>query len=167
MSEMDTRRKTWGPGPWDEEPDRVEWRDPLTGLPCLIVRGPVGALCGYVGVYPGHPFYGQEYGFTCKDCDAWNDTDGNEYRSCTHCPDDKVNVHGGLTYSGACQGDICHVAAEGELEPWWFGFDCAHAYDLVPSYRMDTRLWKDGSYRDLTYVKAEVTSLARQLKDLA
>ncbi len=60
-----------------------------------------------------------------------------------------IDVHGGLTYSGE-RG---------------FGFDCAHYGDLVPS------LWKyfgayGGEYRDLDYVKAEVSNLARQLAAL-
>jgi hypothetical protein len=39
-----------------KEPDKVQWRDQVTGLTCLIVRvNPGGALCGYVGVPPGHP----------------------------------------------------------------------------------------------------------------
>lgn len=40
----------WARGVWDSEPDKIQWQDAETGLPCLIVRGPVGALCGYVGV---------------------------------------------------------------------------------------------------------------------
>ena len=33
----------WPAGPWDTEPDRVEWRLPdLPGYPLLIVRGPIG-----------------------------------------------------------------------------------------------------------------------------
>jgi hypothetical protein len=40
---------------WDNEPDRVEFES--LGLPCLIVRNPFGALCGYVGVPEGHPWY--------------------------------------------------------------------------------------------------------------
>lgn len=46
-------RVKWGPGPWDGEPDKMQWTDPATGLDCLIVRNTLGALCGYVGVTPG------------------------------------------------------------------------------------------------------------------
>lgn len=49
-------KSDWGDGPWQGEPDRVEWR--LLGFKCLILRGPMGTLCGYVGVPPGHPCYG-------------------------------------------------------------------------------------------------------------
>ena len=52
-------RKTWPRGPWDAEPNRVEWR--AHGLACLIVRSDgTGSLCGYVAVPPGHPAYGQD-----------------------------------------------------------------------------------------------------------
>src|SRR4051812_13771303 len=51
----------WGDGPWQSEPDKRQWHDEATGLACLIVRGPMGALCGYVGLPPGHPWHGKEY----------------------------------------------------------------------------------------------------------
>ena len=47
-------KSAWDRGPWDDEPDRVEWRVPeLPQLACLVVRGPLGSWCGYVGVPPG------------------------------------------------------------------------------------------------------------------
>ena len=54
-------KSTWTRGPWDSEPDRVEWRDPASGYACLALRGPVGAWCGYVGVPEGHPAHGLHY----------------------------------------------------------------------------------------------------------
>ena len=50
-------RSDWLPGPWDDEPDRVEWRDEATGLPCLLRRGSpfIGVWCGYVALPPDHP----------------------------------------------------------------------------------------------------------------
>lgn len=54
-------KSDWPRGPWDNEPDKIQWQDEVTGLPCLIVRGPVGALCGYVGVPKSHPAYGLSY----------------------------------------------------------------------------------------------------------
>lgn len=68
----------WPRGAWDDEPDKIQWQDEATGLPCLIVRGPSGALCGYVGVAPGHPWHGKDY----DDCG--------------------VDVHGGLTFASKC-----------------------------------------------------------------
>ncbi len=34
----------WGEGPWQSEPDKRQWQDEATGLPCLIVRGPAIAV---------------------------------------------------------------------------------------------------------------------------
>ncbi len=144
-------RSEWGPGPWQDEPDLVEWRDEA-GTPCLIARGPMGALCGYVGLSPGHPWHGKEY---------------------SELPD--PDVHGGLTFSSACQegGKICHVARPGEPEEvWWLGFDCNHSGDIAPaeqallrSLKCSTPYYRDwGAYRDLEYLRSEVESLARQVR---
>lgn len=47
-------RSTWlahPEGPWDLEPDAMQWGDEGTGLPCLILRNEdAGNWCGYVGV---------------------------------------------------------------------------------------------------------------------
>lgn len=149
-------KSEWGPGPWQNEPDREEWRH--AGLPCLIVRGPWGALCGYVGVPPEHPAHG---------------IDGGTWAGSARIP---VEVHGGLTYGAPCQvgGEICHVAREGEPEPFWLGFDCAHSGDLMPgmvalerreglsSHRVTAAMWPV-EYRDIAYVRAETNRLAEQL----
>lgn len=137
----------WADGPWMREPDRLEWREPR-GWPCLIVRNKSGALCGYVGVPPGHPWHGKDY----SDCD--------------------VSIHGGLTFGQGCMedGPVCHVPRDGESpEVWWLGFDCAHYMDFIPSYTKHDhvdRLWsQDGqTYRDLGYVRAEVERLAEQAR---
>lgn len=137
-------KSDWPKGEWHSEPDKVQFADATTGLPCLIVRGKAGALCGYVGVAEGHPLYGVQYS------------------------DDSVSLdaHGGITYSDFCFGDpeghtICHVAGDGEPDKvWWFGFDCLHLYDRVPK-------WSDNdhgdAYRDIDYVKNECRQLAEQL----
>lgn len=133
-------------GPWMTEPDREEWRH--NGVPCLAVRGPMGAWCGYAATPPGHPWHGQSY------------------------DDITAEAHGGLTFSGPCQegGNICHVPQEGEpADVFWFGFDCAHAGDAMPAvafpgmpvFRMP--MFGDSVYRDLAYVKAEVEALADQI----
>ena len=133
-------RAGWPPGPWDNEPDKVQWTDAATGLPCLIVRNDTGGLCGYVGVAEEHPYFGVDK----------NDLD--------------LGVHGGLTYSGLCQGHICHVPAPGASDRvWWLGFDCAHWSDTVPGM---IQYGMRGTYRDLKYVKDECHDLAAQLKDV-
>jgi hypothetical protein len=145
---MDTRewtfrdRKDWGSGPWDHEVDKRQWQDPATGLPCLIVRNWMGALCGYVGVSREHPYFEKSY----------HDVD--------------VEVHGGLTFAGACDGDehgICHVV-EPDAAVWWLGFDCGHWRDITPSRKFELfPEGLDGTYRDMPYVTAQCTALAAQL----
>jgi len=140
-------KTSWGPGPWQDEPDKEQWADAATGLACLVKRNHFGALCGYVGVPEGHPWHGKGY------------------------DDVPADVHGGLTYADLCQEGpegqtICHVPAPGEPEPlWWLGFDCHHAWDAAPG--MDAR-YRDFThdpgvtYKTVAYVKAECARLAEQ-----
>jgi hypothetical protein len=143
-------------GPWVDEPDKIQWVDEATGLDCLIVRNRTGALCGYVGVPESHPAYGVDF-----------DDMYEKY------PD--INVHGGLTFSNVCaedEGDeaVCHVPYPGRsANVWWLGFDCAHAWDLVPGMLVlhaalpDLPQRRGDVYRDVDYVRAQVTELAAQL----
>jgi len=129
-------RSSWTSGPWDNEPDKINWTDPATGMACMIVRNYYGQLCGYVACPEGHPAYGKSY----------NEVD--------------ADVHGGLTYAAACQGHICHVPEPGSPDNvWWLGFDCGHFSDAGP--RSDPLF--GGTYRDVAYVTAECTKLAAQL----
>lgn len=124
----------FGEGPWQSEPDRVDFRH--AGFPCLLHRnGHLGHWCGYVGVPPGHPAHGKGY----EDID--------------------VEVHGGLTYAHRCEPPICHVAQPGEPDQlWWLGFDAAHCWDLVPGAHAVlrrigalTEMDRDEAYRDMAY----------------
>jgi hypothetical protein len=139
-------RTGWDEGPWSSEPDRIEWR--YGGFPCLIVRNGIGALCGYVGVPLGSKLGNGSY----------DDVD--------------VQVHGGLTFGGACRpgSPICHTPQPGESEVYWYGFDCCHAYDYSPSNSKYVRGRSDGLfaqgddvYRDVAFVTEEVQRLADQL----
>ncbi len=141
-------KKNLPAGPWSKEPDKAQWVDPETQLDCLIVRSSLGALCGYVGVPPGHPWHGQEYDSV------------------------PASVHGGLTYAASCNltedpaAGICHVPLKGRPEHvHWLGFDCAHYMDQVPAMESldlpDLRGLR-GTYRDFEYVRAECTQLAAQ-----
>lgn len=145
-------------GPWQDEPDRLEWRH--KGVPCLIVRNPTGFnLCGYAAVNPGHPWHGKSYG----------GEDGID-----------AIAHGGLTFADKCMpnGPVCHVAQPGEPEDvWWLGFDCAHYMDRMPGYdalsqEMHFKLGSPkramsfldhASYKTVEYVKAECERLAEQI----
>lgn len=180
-----TDRSKWPSGPWDGEPDKKQWMDPATGLPCLIHRGPTGALCGYVGVPPGHALYKQGYSMRVPKpegfeervidekvgrlvllCEALREADGLVSLKIV------VQVHGGLTYANECGPvrenghGICHLPEPGKPDSvWWFGFDCAHAGDVCPGYGTDFPRWDDEQYRDIAYVTNECTQLAAQLKE--
>lgn len=146
MSEPKTIDKSkWGQGPWQREPDRVEWSS--QGVPCLMRRHPsAGHWCGYVAVPPGHPWHQKDF---AADWDL---------------PDPRPEVHGGITYAAECDGPICHVPAPGEPDNvWWLGFDCAHSGDLSPGY--STRLSFE-SYKAEEYVRTEVEALAKQAREL-
>jgi len=134
--------------PWEKEPNRLEFEH--CGLPVLIQRNSMGALCGYVAVPQSHPWHGKQ----------WSD------------PDIWIQVHGGLTYSAGCDEEICHAPKQGEADKmWWFGFDCAHAYDLQPKIaelllqepRPNRQFVERLRYCDIEYVKGECRKLAEQL----
>lgn len=162
-------------GPWDAEPDKTQFTDEATGLPCLTVRNHHGNWCGYIGVPEGHPFYGVSY----SDCPLNGTPNLCTSRYCDHSPGARVSVHGGLTFSDFCQTSdpqhgICHVPDPGEPEKvWWLGFDCAHYMDYTPPTDRRTAIHNlmyprdRGVYRDLAYVQQECRSLAAQLKAIA
>ncbi len=151
-------KSKWGDGPWMKEPDKAQYRDPDTNLPCLVVRNMVGALCGYVGVYGDHPLHG----VSCEDGAL-----------------SELVVHGGLTYADL-QGEprLDHHSPEHfigvEFEEgddrniWFFGYDCAHAGDYCPMYAewkmtglADLKGYQ--SYKEITYVVEQNTRLAEFL----
>lgn len=140
----------WGEGPWLTEPDKIQWIDERSNLDCLIVRNRLGALCGYVGIPPGHPLHGCDY----------------------DKPD--LDIHGGLTFADRCDEHapegtgICHIPLPGRpADVWWLGFDCAHVCDLVPGMNQWTSatesLGERDVYRTVAYVKGECAHLAAQL----
>lgn len=172
------------PAPWLTEPNELEWTDDATGYPCRMVRNSMGAWCGYVGIPEGHPWFGKKYNDPVKvskavlerplDVDKvgvfnlfLGDVDMEERTIAIALA---VDVHGGLNF------------AEEDDDRWWFGFDCGHAFDLSPGLRVSieearkafgfpdgladqlTRAFDNQVYRDLPYVKEQVTSLAAQLK---
>ena len=116
MMSTEVTREQWGEGPWQDEPDKEEWIDPRSGLPCVALRHQsMGHFCGYVGVPEGHPCFGKEY------------DDVYEYVS---------DCHGGVTFSG--EGWLANDESLGLCSDlvlgaqWWFGFDCNHMNDFAP-----------------------------------
>lgn len=165
MSWTTVDKATWGDGPWQDEPDKMQWPDEATGLPLLIHRSDAaGAWCGYVGVPEGHPWY----------------------KTAVHTIDSllPVGVHGGLNFTSFCQDDgdesrgVCHVPGPGEPDHvYWIGFDCGHGDDLSPA--MDavcrahglTPMSENGLfsqvYRDVDYVQNQCRLLAAQVAEAA
>jgi hypothetical protein len=107
---------------------------------CIVRKDShLGHLCGYIVIPKEHPFYGM-------------------YRD--HIP---LAVHGGITY------------ANHEDDDYVIGFDCAHAEDLVPGIVRDLELagYVTGvmrrfpfpaTYKDLSYVKGEISHMIRQVE---
>jgi hypothetical protein len=147
--------------PWNLEPDFKRWIDPETGLKCAIVRSSIGALCGYVRVPVGSLKNKMKNQMKL----AHSMFNGRLVRNCGYgIPALKrVEVHGGLTFAGTSR----HYRRERGL---WVGFDCSHYGDLSPGlltfeHSSIFNTVNSGLYRDFAYVTAEVTSLARQIKD--
>jgi hypothetical protein len=125
----------------------IEWitRAGLRAV-CLIIDK--SHRCGYVAVERGHRLYCVEY---------------DELPS--------IEVHGGLTFSGITgvkpfenlSDKIYPIKTE--TPTWWFGFDCAHAYD---GFMEDSVIHKlmpknNNPVRSMEYVIHECERLAEQL----
>lgn len=143
-SEWFCNKADWGDGPWQTEPDKLQWLDPETNLPCLAVRQQEdGHWCGYVGVAKDHALYGKGYDDIGIDLEA----------------------HRGINYASACSGLVCHSVEPGEDDDvWWFGFDCGHYNDYQPAgYARE--FTSPSGYKTLDYVRDECRRLAQQLKE--
>jgi hypothetical protein len=137
-------RRGWPPGEWDNEPDAVWFTH--QGRECRLVRNNFGAWCGYVSVAAGSPLNGSHY-----------------YTDDDH-PINDVRVHGGLTYASQYMGD------EDVQGRWWFGFDCAHCYDIAPGLNMlrygGDLTDGDSHYRPMDWVREETVRLADQISKI-
>jgi len=148
------------------EPDH--WSGIENGFVCHARRNPMKAWCGYVGVPESHPLYGKDYCYRVEVSDrgaiptegrgmiplffeALHEDDGKVSLSCF------VSCHGGLTYANT------GWPADDGL--WYFGFDCSHSGDLTPKAYYDyTWPLRDGEYRTLAFVQAEIARLAKELR---
>ena len=117
------------------------------GLKCMIKRHfQYGSLNGYVGVARDSRFFGKNY----DEIDEM-------------LPD--LSVHGGITFADYWDEQNDNL--------WYIGFDCGHAYDYQPMYKLMFQFVKDfpksptldreEQYRDIEYVRTEVRALADQL----
>lgn len=155
--------------PWLSEPNTLDGVHALSGYRWHIHRcnpSEMGHLCGYVEVQPEHPFYCMGYGEERILTNSvplsmvpprYLDRD-SQWIS----PDAILSVHCGITFAE----HPYWIPEEYREARWAFGFDCAHAGDLVPA--MHHRLSLYGShnediYRDIGYVQQECQNLAGQL----
>jgi hypothetical protein len=145
------------------------------GLHGLIVVGPLGALCGYVGIQCKHPFW-EKKDWDCplpsaktgipteEDLqfgpESWTARHArrltcNDGSNCSHMAVYQFDCHGGVTYSGR--------GVNGMREDlWYFGFDCSHLGDVLPDMPSGHN-GPDDRYRGAHYVQKNVESLAKQL----
>jgi hypothetical protein len=156
--------------PWDSEPDEEAFLH--ADLPCLIKRGPLGNLNGYVAVPPWHPLHGKHYDHLVRPLpEALENRAPESYGVislfCASVKTDDITkacplelaiaVHGGLTFAAGPADWMPPLP-----NPWWFGFDCSHAGDIIPD--LAKRGWAaEGVYRDIAYVREQVKGLAEQL----
>jgi hypothetical protein len=136
-------------GPWNHEPDHLEWIDEDTGLTCIILRHPeLGHLCGYVVVPESNLLYGKDWmdGEVCG-----------------------LDAHGGITFSKER-----YLLRDPTTKKHLIGFDCAHAGDLSPGnvamLDQDIECRKhifddEEEYRDIEYVQHECKNLAKQIAE--
>ena len=129
-------KEAWEPGPWKDEPDRCRYTDSASGLECLIKR---------------HPATGSLNGYVGV---------GEDHPACSKPYQDMISldVHGMVTFSGHWSDEANSL--------YWFGFDCAHAFDYMPNLALPC-LSEGSTYRNIDYVKAECANLAEQLAKLA
>lgn len=115
----------------------------------------------------------------------------SEGEYCSHTPSAILSAHGGITFGSQFKRHP-EIAKHDEFfdhyeqfflqkEIWFFGFDCAHAWDFIPrrygdappefyammknKYGDATRFTKD-VYRTMEYVKAETENLRQQLMEI-
>ena len=193
-------RADWPPGEWDSEPDRAIWIHDQTGARCTVRRGPLGQWCGYVGLRPNHPAAGKDYDELNVDvhggltyaayCHPLAQDEWIRYRIMREkwVTESLIYPEGDAarrlredrkadtsTFVGFMEWvrvwELCHDDCPHGL--WWLGFDCGHAWDLVPGmmkhqmkYEILHPLHHTGlRYRNFQFVVDETNRLATELYD--
>ncbi|MEE8113038.1 MAG: hypothetical protein V3T23_01665 [Nitrososphaerales archaeon] len=122
--------------PWKHSDPLNQWE--VDGLSCMVLSSPLGGINGYVEIGEDHPFFLVHYGDCPAGCDeSW----------CGHSPENKIEVHGGITFSQLSQNG-----------GWIFGFDTAHYGDAT--------VYSSGRVWDQAEVEAETENMARQLAEI-
>ena len=140
-------KSDWGPGPWQDEPDKVAWVDPDTGLDCMAKR---------------HERLGDPY----LRAEAERHPHGDRAWLLK-----RLERQGGMAFEEWVEDQrphrVCHVPPPGQPEEvWWFGFDCAHLGDHSPGVNGSFPSPADDEYRSLFYVERRVAELACQLAEI-
>lgn len=157
-------------GPWSEEPDYAEWKDPETGFLCVAARHVLGFWTASVGVPSSHPFF---------------KVPGEQI-------DLRVESWGGITRSSSSKPRISHTFYKRNFlellledlffteELWWLGMDFGHSFDYIPVYEPKAisslrdvlqnpesskrcRQGRMSDYRSLDFVMDECSHLSSQL----
>lgn len=141
-------KSRWLRGPWDNEPDKVQWVDEATGLPCVIRRSPLGSLAGYVGVMDperNHPARSGKFCVPVTFGDYFWDPRLYEEPPFSH------SVDYGYHFVG------------GDKNLFYIGFHAGHDGDFCPAppIRGNPR-----NYRDIGYVRDRCSELAGEIKKL-
>lgn len=171
-------KEEWGPGEWQDEPDDLQVWTTTSGLKACAIRNEMtGTWCGYVVVPPTHPWWEREYTWCTEGCEEQpkkeapallasmhgllEELDRFRCETYDHHLEGKVNVHGGVTYTGRLFGS----------DDWLIGFDCAHCYDYSPGLAALMAKLSGKSreksemetYKTLAYVKEQCEELAVQV----
>ena len=190
-------RLGWPSGEWDNEPDRVTWLHEATGARCTMRRGPLGSWCGYVGLNGNHPLAGKDYddidvyvhrGLSyAAYCHPMEADEWIRYRlmrekwvtesliypigdAARHLREDRRGDTSTLLgwQEWIRLFNLCHEDCPHGL--WWLGFDCAHAWDIVPGllrHMRDIEFPTSGmfatTYKNFEWVKNETDRLADEL----
>ena len=170
--DLQPSRCMWEDGPWNKEPDRVQWEH--VGLPCLLIRNDLGAWCGYVGVYIESLLFGvtdieipsAHWDVNSFESSIYNDRLWLESPPPVDAPIDLDNIEEAIEN---------HVRVS--LRVWFFGFDCCHAGDLAPGmyamYRqikqMNGHIFageRNVTYKDYAYVTRTCEQMAAEIREI-
>lgn len=133
----------------------------------VIIFTSLGHRCGYVAVDNTHPLFGVDYSENIGSKELLQEIKSSQigkrglinvmcWDGETTTPSMMIDVHGGITYSGGS-----HRYPTNQFDPaWWFGFDCAHDYDIAIKYDM---LHLGEVPRLLPYVIQECENMIDQL----
>lgn len=149
---QEQKRTWWDDGEWINEPDEVEFEH--AGYTCLIRR--VAKRHG-----PDRVFGGHLCGYVILPSD-------HPLKESAYNED--FEVHGGITFND----DVSFISDT--LTGWAIGFDCGHAWDIVPwmekfcdttQFFPRSELPEDMTqYRNIDFCISETKKLAEQLRDL-